>query len=468
MLMRNLFILVIAVLTVSCSDLLYRDMNENSIENTETVVEKISSVDSVLTINDASIVARLERYGETSTKSNDVKTVDEVITINNAEGNPIIYAVNFKEGGYTLVSATKKYYPILSHSEAGLFSEEMYNTGLAVLLDEYESSIDICEKQPKDSLVKIRALWNKYEKFEPKKVINTKSDALFDLVSSSISQWNAQGIQYYFLSEGCPNILTQEQYQNYVSLASVHGNLNYDYMQNSVILVQTTERHSSKGPLTTTAWEQKGIYNDKLHEQYKKDYYAGCVSIATGQIMAYHRYPTSYNWDNILNDNPIDVASFIYDVAHGVDTDFGIFGSSSDIDKAQSYLNSLGYTSQKITHDNGIVHNSLYQNKPVYMKGNRVSSSNELVGHAWVCDGYVYDATDVTVSLQVISFDEPLRYQTVGDTYTFTTAELSFYMNWGIGQYSSLHTTSGISSDWYDSDIQYIYGREDLVYITRP
>lgn len=131
-------------------------------------------------------------------------------------------------------------------------------------------------------------------------------------------------------------------------------------------------------------------------------------------------------------------------------------------------MNSLGYTCQKITHNNGIVHNSLWQNKPVYMKGNRIDMVNGLVGHAWVCDGYVYDATDITVSMQVVSFNEPLSYQKVGDTYTFTTAELSFYMNWGMGQHSSLHTTSGIYSDWYNSNIQYVNDREDLVYITHP
>ena len=464
--MRKFIFLLLAVTAVSCSDFIDRNVYEEQILG--EVVDKISSKDSMLTVNDASIVARLEKFGVTSTKSNDEKAVKEVITIRNEDGNPIIYAVNFDGGGYILVSATKKYYPILAQSEEGFFSEEMYNTGLAVLLDEYESSINICENQHKDSLVKIRVLWNKYEEFKPKKNLKTKSDALFDLVSSSIEQWNAQGIQYYFLYEGCPNFLTESEYQNYVSLASEYGNPNYDYMQNSVILVQTSERSASKGPLTTTAWEQKGIYNDKLHEQYKKDYYAGCVSIATGQIMAYHRYPTSYNWNNILNDDPTDVASFIYDVAHGVDTEFGIFGSASDINKAKFYLDSIGYTCQKITHEDAIVRNSIYQNKPVYMKGYRVASPYELVGHAWVCDGYVYNATDVTVSLQVISFDEPLRYQAVGDTYTFTTAEMSFYMNWGYGNSSSLHTTSGISTDWYNSNMQYVYDREDLVYITHP
>ena len=34
--------------------------------------------------------------------------------------------------------------------------------------------------------------------------------------------------------------------------------------------------------------------------------------------------------------------------------------------------------------------------------------------------------------------------------------------------YSTLHTTAGISSDWYNSNMHYVYNREDLVYITHP
>ena len=462
--MKKNIIFLLAAIAISCVDYIDNSTYEILSRDESCVVKKISSKDSLLTVNDASIVARLEKFGIANTKSNDTKTVQEVITLNNIDGTPIMYAVNFNGGGYTLVSATKKYYPILAQAENGSFSEEMYNTGLAILLDEYEKSIDICESQPKDSLVKIRFLWNKYEEFEQKKIITTKSDALFNLVSSSIRQWNEQEIQYYFLSEGCPNFITEEQYQNYISLAREYGNPNYNYMENSVILVKTTERHSSKGPLTTTAWSQHGIYNDKIQQLYYADLPAGCVPIAIGQIMAYHRYPSIYDWDKILAGESPDVPDLIYNLAISTNTQFSMSGSTSDIVHAQDYLERAGYTCQKIDHDKNLVWNSLGRGKPVYMQGERIK---DVIGHAWVCDGYVYDATDVTVSLQVVSYNEPLIYQGVGDTYTFTTDALSFYMNWGLGNTSSLHTTSGISSDWYNAN-QYIYDRQDLIYITKP
>lgn len=464
--MRRLLCLFLIAAAVSCSDFMEKDFHKDNLHTMNVDVERISGSDSLLTTDDASIVARLEKFGVTSTKSNDAKTVDEVIAINNAEGKPIIYAVNFKGGGYLLVSATKKYYPILAKSEDGFFSEQMYDSGMEVLFDEYQNSINICEAQPKDSLVKIRALWNKYEEFKPKERVKTKSDALFDLVSSSIEQWNAQGVRYYFLYEGCPNFLTESEYQNYISLASEYGNPNYDYMQNSVILVQTSNRSSSKGPLTSTCWQQLDIYNDKIQNVFGANYPAGCVAIATGQLMAYHRYPTRYNWDNILASTNPDISNFIYDVAQGVNTEYGIEGSSSDITDAKLFLESQGYEMQMTSHNQAYVQQSIYLDMPVYMRGRRIRDDGSKVGHTWVCDGYVYDATDVTVSLQVVSLTEPLCYQTVGDTHIYTTSTLSFYMNWGRGNYSSLHTTSGVASDWFDANFQYKYDRDDLIYVS--
>lgn len=61
---------------------------------------------------------------------------------------------------------------------------------------------------------------------------------------------------------------------------------------------------------------------------------------------------------------------------------------------------------------------------------------------------------------------EPLCYQSFGDVYTYTTSTLSFYVNWGYGMRSSLHTTSGVSTDWFDANYQYKYDRDDLIYIS--
>lgn len=152
----------------------------------------------------------------------------------------------------------------------------------------------------------------------------------------------------------------------------------------------------------------------------------------------------------------------IFDIAEGVKTTYNIGSSQSSIRKARAYLDSIGYYTQLVDHTPSLVQQSLYMNKPVYMRGKSLYNG-VYEGHAWICDGYVYEATDVNVSLQVISYAEPLYYQTIGDTYTYTTSTLSFYMNWGYGNYSSLYTTSGVDTDWFGQADQYKYSRRDLI-----
>ena len=45
----------------------------------------------------------------------------KVSTIYNESGEPCIYVINYDRGGWALISATKKYQPILAHSDTGSF-----------------------------------------------------------------------------------------------------------------------------------------------------------------------------------------------------------------------------------------------------------------------------------------------------------------------------------------------------------
>ena len=66
--------------------------------------------------------------------------VVDVQTIRNSEGAPIIYAVNYEQG-YTLVSATKNYHPIIAMVEEGRFNPEDEFVGTSLLLSEYETDM---------------------------------------------------------------------------------------------------------------------------------------------------------------------------------------------------------------------------------------------------------------------------------------------------------------------------------------
>lgn len=88
---------------------------------------------------------------------------------------------------------------------------------------------------------------------------------------------------------------------------------------------------------------------------------AGCVAVAIAQIMAYHKYPSSYDWD-LLTQTPTisgtlksdearrnEVARLIADIGRRVDMNYGCSGSGSNIEKARTALNQFGYYTSPIT-----------------------------------------------------------------------------------------------------------------------
>ena len=111
---KGIVFLSVAILISACTS--YIDDNQNSIKPVVRVLG-ISATDSLLTPSDASVVALIERGGQILTKGVITEEVEEVIPIHDEEGNIIMYAVNYSNGGYVIVSATKDYYPVLARVE---------------------------------------------------------------------------------------------------------------------------------------------------------------------------------------------------------------------------------------------------------------------------------------------------------------------------------------------------------------
>ena len=164
---------------------------------------RISSTDTLLTSSDASIVALMERCGAASTKSSgaastkssNIDEIDDIVPIYGDEGDVLMYAVNFRTGGYTIVSATKDYYPVLAKIEKGRYSDELYKTGASVLMQEYREGMKYAKTLPRDSILSLRALWMKYEEPHTGQWVATKSnDQLASLVGESIQEWQEQGL----------------------------------------------------------------------------------------------------------------------------------------------------------------------------------------------------------------------------------------------------------------------------------
>lgn len=97
--------------------------------------------DSELSAGDAATVARIFHNGNRPTRAGSGEVVRNVVTIPDAAGRPALYAVNLKEG-YLLISATKRYYPILAQIDRGTFTLDREPSGLDVVLQEMIETIE--------------------------------------------------------------------------------------------------------------------------------------------------------------------------------------------------------------------------------------------------------------------------------------------------------------------------------------
>ena len=162
--------------------------------------------------------------------------------------------------------------------------------------------------------------------------------------------------------------------------------------------INTDTTYVSKGGFTTTIWDQDEPYN-----KYCNGKAVGCGPVAIGQIMAYHKYPTSFS-GNIFDWNVITASQYFTDETdYGADEaadllyrigncaginyfDANYSSSGISIQTAAETLRAFGYTcSDPQSFSSYNIAREIDYNRAVYVRGNR---PGENIGHAWVIDGY--------------------------------------------------------------------------------
>lgn len=109
----------------------------------------------------------LSTFGAYTRTANKV-IIDNVLPLLSDDNQTLAYAVNFKGGGYNIVSATQKYSPIIGFSEKGSIQQDYReeNPGLAFWLDFLKGDIvyQINKNDDSDSIaIMNRMLWREYE-----------------------------------------------------------------------------------------------------------------------------------------------------------------------------------------------------------------------------------------------------------------------------------------------------------------
>ncbi len=321
--------------------------------------------------------------------------------------SPYFYVLNFETGGFAIIPADKRLMPIVGYSDNGSFVEDSIPIGL---------------------------------------------NAWFETT--------ALQVKHFRTSNALPSAHIKHQWDNLQSNQNIMQSAppdpeNPDYTEVTVTV----------GPLLHTTWGQNCFYNTYcpvVSDGPCGHAKTGCSTTAIAQVMAYWKYPATYNWSGMPSNYGNDaVAVLMGDIFPNVISKYNKDASSctNDFNIKNVFLNKFHYSSAALAGSvNGLIYNggfnyqtvvsNLNAGEPVILGGYDAQRNIlglfsypkiSATGHTWVCDGY---------------------RQT---TFTYETY-LLFYMNWGwSGTFNGLYAFN----DWTSPEGSYNYCT-DMIYNIHP
>lgn len=174
------------------------------------------------------------------------------------------------------------------------------------------------------------------------------------------------------------------------------------------------------GPLVPVEWGQLSPYNGKLDEITGKKPPTGCVPTAVAQIMAFHKYPKTYDWNQMittpLSDYGLEqIQTLFKDLGKKdhLDVTYTLGISLADSRNAPHTFRNFGYESGELVAYNAseVEEEIAKERRPVYVRANSTKYIEDGLryliwgnldgaveyggGHAWVIDGYKFIQREV-------------------------------------------------------------------------
>jgi len=308
--------------------------------------------------------------------------VVKVQPITGLDGQIEMYAVNFDPKGYVITSADIRNEPIFGFSTENNLPEISFND----ISPETEGFL---------SLLHMSMSFNKWLRDEGENDKGAPS-----LIVSNANNWeNLSRDENNFVLLRVDYIREKLKDKIYFQTGSCKG---YTYEKDSTV--------DDTGILLSTQWGQRKPYNCYT----PKNYPVGCVAVAMGQIMRYHRHPQYINWDIMPDSNsyadtiPCDsmtsgyheMARLLADIGHNIYTLYGSDGSTSLICWARkSLVEDYGYSGDadiEFFDFNRMIRQLRDRRLPLYYSATTTSDFWGLPslkdGHAFVIDGYKQNA----------------------------------------------------------------------------
>lgn len=366
------------------------------------------------------------------------KTISNVTPYNDAQGNPLFFAVDFADNqGYVLISATKKFFPVIAYSSQGSFESAK---GLS---KEWTEGISKEISTAKTSNKTIHPEWIKYATFFP-------NDSETRASSNNINKWKNEIISEYRgktdnpLVNDCDNYNSEfmtlggfeQQFSSYVTqelekLIDFKMCDKLGFTKDDILCqVFYCESSTVYGPHLKTTWHQFYPYNGAIEEGAM-----GCVTIALGQFMNYYRMPSNKNWDAINKDGSTEQQLFLKEVGESVGIDYNTSDRGASTKKAIKSLENYGY---RIKGTSELPSSSILYNDLIICRGEPKDKPED--GHMWVIDGINIKNSFTIVDVYLPFKQDFVFYEVKEDDnpyYPCISREINrlifqyYHMNWG-------------------------------------
>lgn len=132
-------------LLLSCNDVDYLNV-EQSFINARISESQLKDESSFVSVEEAKNIANLffykQAFANPLSRNDGNKEIDGTpIKVLDEDGSPLMYILNYKNGGFVIISATKDYYPVLAFSDKGSFVLSDQVNGVSIWFNDTKKQI---------------------------------------------------------------------------------------------------------------------------------------------------------------------------------------------------------------------------------------------------------------------------------------------------------------------------------------
>lgn len=357
------------------------------------------------------------------------------------------YAVNYSDGGFMLLSASKTMNPVLAHSPSGSFNADVDNPALSSWLESVVQLKTHRESLPFDSVFDVLNHWEVLLGQRPQAYVRSNGtqamsddperDMQYQLClkkyDEAINEAGRKGFsQIYF---GGEMFSTDEAFCNEVweyAKYNVCPAFEEEWQQLCFLVVVDDVINEIVSDMVPTYWGQKKGFNYYYPvKENGENQLAGCAPVAIGQLMYFYQFPDNFDWANMSGIGAdLYNAALLWDIAQRFGTGTEAEGATNR-DRYIETLRSYGYETylwEGSYYPLGVLSNMKINKRPILLRGPKVDEPDK--GHVWLATGYIHKKKSQKYVLYYVNSPYTVASSTDVNMETFYN-EYSFWMKWG-------------------------------------